>query len=213
MSIIAASSGTLGSFNVGLAVAAGLLVPLSAQLDALISIGIGPFQIELSLQFSATLAANATLTLQIGDPTAALQLAISALAQLQAALSAALSLPTISLSLSAELGAGVALAGALSARLGILSIAIEIALQIKLGALAAAADLQASLTAPGIAAVAFAGEDFATNGAKIASLFGGSTVDGFTLTGVAPGDTVAYGVILAATLPSAGAALSAIITV
>jgi hypothetical protein len=212
VTITAATSGTLGQFNVGLAVAAGLLVPLSAQIDALISIGLGPFQAELSLQLSASLAANATLSLQIGDPLIALQLAIGALAQLQAALAAALALPPINLSLSAELSAQVALAAALGARLGLLSAAIQIAVQLKLAALEAAADLQASVSAGPVAAATFSGEDFATNGAKIAALMAGGTVDGQSL-GIAGSDPVSYGVILIAGSASVGASLSAIITV
>lgn len=213
MSITASKSGSLGSFNIGLAVAAGLINPLSAQLDALLAVGLGPFMAEISAQFNASLAATATLSLQVGNPLAALQLAISALAQLQAALQAALSLPPITLSLSAELSASVALAAALAARIGLLKLAIAAALEIKIGAVQAAAGLAAQLSLPGFVAVSFAGETFAVNGAKIATLLGGGTVDGEALTGLLPTDTVAYGVLLAASSPSAGAALSAIIQV
>lgn len=213
MAIVAAESGTLGQFNVGLAAAVGLLIPVSAQIDALLSIGLGPFQAELAVQFSASLAAQATLSLQIGDPTIALQLAISALAQLQAALNAALTLPPINLSLSAELSASVALAAALSARIGLLTAAIELALQIKLAAVEGAASLQASLGAGPVAAVAFSGEDFATNGSKLATIMSGGTVDGFSLSSVNGSDPVSFGVLLVAGSASVGAALSAIITI
>ncbi len=213
MTITATSSATLGDFNVGLAAAAGVIVPLSAQLDALLSVGLGPFQAELSAQFNAALAAQATLSLQIGNPLAALQLAINALGQLQAALSAALSLPPINLSLSAELSASAALVGALSARLGLLTIAIEAALKIKLSALDLAASLQASLSAGPVVAIAFSGEDFQTNGSKIATLMSGGSADGFSLPGVSGSDPLAGGVLLATGSASAAAALSAIITV
>ena len=196
-----------------LVAAAGLVVPLSAQLDALLAVGLGPFQAELQAQFNAALAATATLTLQIGDPLAALKLAISALGQLQAALQAALSLPPINLSLSAELGASAALVGALSARLGLLSVAIQAALQIKLGALNAIASIQANLTAGPVVGVAIAGESWAANGAKIASLFNGNTVDGFSIPGLVPSSTIAGGVLLMCGSASAAAALSAIISI
>ncbi len=213
MTITASKDGSLGTFNVGLAAAVGLINPLSAQLDALLAIGLGPFMAEISAQFNASIALQATLSLQIGNPLAALQAAIAALGQLQAALQLALALPPIQISLSAELSASVALAAALSARIGLLKIAIQVALEIKLGAVKAAAGFAAQLALPGIVAIAFSGEDFATNGTKIASILGGGAADGFSLSGVMPTDTVGYGVLLAASEPSASAALSAIITV
>ena len=95
---------SLITFNVGLAAAVPVLGLLGAQIDALLSIGLGPFMAEISASFNASIALQATLNLQIsGGAVFALQAAISALAQLQAALSAALTLPAISLSLSAEL--------------------------------------------------------------------------------------------------------------
>lgn len=213
MAITALQSNTLGTFNVGLVAAAGLIVPLSAQLDALLAVGLGPFQADLQAQLNAALAAQATLTLQIGDPLAALKLAISALAQLQAALQAALVLPPITLSLGAELSATAALIGTLSVRLGLLSVALQAALKIKLGALTAAADFQANLSAGPVVAFTFAGDSWTVNGGKISSLFNGGTVDGFSISGLVPSDTVAGGVVLVAGSPSAAAALSAIISV
>lgn len=213
MTILSATSGTLGSFNVGLAVAAGLINPLSAQLDALLAIGLGPFMAEISASFNASLAASATLSLQIGNPLASLQLAISALAQLQAALIAALSLPSIELSISAELSASVALAAALSARIGLLKIAIAIALEIKLGAVKAAADLALSLNAGPVAAASFGGESFAAEGAKIASLMQGNVVDGKQLPGITGSEPVSFGIILIAGTASVGASLNAIIQI
>jgi hypothetical protein len=212
MTIIEVKTGTLGEFNVGLAAAVGLLVPLSAQIDALLTIGLGPFQADLMLQFNAALAAQATLTIQVGDPFAALQLAISALAQLQAALQLALQFPPINISISAELSASIALAGALSARLGLLSIAIELAIQIKLAALKLAAELQLSLSAGPVTAVAFGGESYTVEGSKLALLLNGGTVDGKSITGLNPAD-VAYGVLLVTSVPSVSAAISAIIQV
>lgn len=213
MTIDAVASATLGDFNIGLAVAVGLVVPLSAQIDVLLSVGLGPFKADLSLQFNASLAAQATLSLQVDNPLAALQLALNALGQLQAALQAALSLPAVTLSISAELSAQAALAGALSARLGVLSLAISAAIKLKLAALEAAADLQASLTAGPVVAVAFSGEDFGTNGAKIAALFTGASVDGHTIPGITSSTPMAGGVVLATSSVSAAAAIGVIISV
>lgn len=218
MTIIGSESGSLGSFNVGLAAAVGLINPLSAQLDALLSIGLGPFMADLAVSFNASLALNATLSLQIGNPLAALQLAISALAQLQAALSAALSLPPIQISLSAEIGASAALAAALSARIGLLKVAIQIALEIKIGAIKAAAGFAADLALPGIVAIAFEGETIEQNGVKLNTILGGGSVADpggpYMLEGgVTKDDPVAYGVLLIATAPSAGIALKGIISV
>lgn len=229
MSLSTPSGGTLGSFNVGLAAALGLIYPLgisleglSAQLDALLSIGLGPFQAELSLQFNAALAAQATLTLQIGDPTVALQLALSALAQLQAALTAALAFPPINISLSAELSAAVALGAALAARLGLIKIAIEAAIKVKLaglklllGTLDAAAQLEAKIALPGAYAFSFEDpdpggigeENLQTLGNQIQALFSGGVGS------IASTDPGVYGIVLMTKLPAVQAALSAIITV
>lgn len=215
MPIVATDGGSLGSFNVGLAVAVGLINPLSAQLDALLSVGLGPFMADLSVQFNAALSITATLSLQIGDPLAGLKAAINALAGLQAALQLALQLPAISLGLSAELSASAALTGALSARIGLLKLAISAALEIKIGAIQAAAGLAAQLSLPGIVAVAFGdgSQTFAQEGVNLASLLGGSPVDGFSMVGASDGDDLYFGVLLAASSPSAAVALDAIIKI
>lgn len=220
----------MGEFNVGLDAVLKLLFPLGisfeglvAQIDALLSIGLGPFQAELGLQFNASLAAQATLTLQIGDPTLSLQLALSALAQLQAALTAALAFPPINLSLSAELSASAALAAALSARLGILSVAIELALKIKIAGLKLLLDtLDAAGTWQGYLSAGPAwGFSFDhDSGADSLADIGAQINNRFSVTGVgtggdaiAPGDTNVYGLVLLCQLPVVRSALSAIIDV
>jgi hypothetical protein len=198
--------GSLGDFNVGLSGAIAFLNPLSAQLDLLISLGLGPYQADLSVQFNVALSATATLSLQISDPTIGLQMAISALAQLQAALTAALSLPTISLSLSAELSASFALAAALSLKLGGLKLLIEAAIQIKIAAMKFVADLALGLSLPGAAAFSFADDTMIVTGGQIQTLFSAPLV------GINPGDVV-YGIVLMTKLPAVSAALDAIIQV
>lgn len=179
MAVAEQVDGTLGDINVAASAAATILYPLSASLDGLLSFALGPLQADLATQFSATLAAQATLTLQVGDPTAALKAAISALGQLQAALTAALALPPINLSLSAELTAAAALLASLKVKLGLLDVLIKAALKIKLQALKFAGELQASLSATGVL-LTFSSTDLATAGSEISSLFSGAGVTGIT---------------------------------
>lgn len=219
MALGIAKGGSLLDFNVGLAVAVGLINPLSAQLDALLSIGLGPFQAELAAQLNASLALQASISISIGNPLAALQLAIGALAQIQAALTAALQFPPINIGLSAELTASAAIAATLTARLGLLSVAIQLAIQIKIGAVKAAAELQASLALGPVFAIPFdpgGGSTLASIGADIQGQFASGLSTQPTDPGhpavIAPGDPV-YGVILITSVPAVSAALSAIITV
>ncbi len=210
MPLSAPVSGTLGEFNVGLAAAAAIIAPLGAQIDALIAIGLGPFQAELSAQLNASLSLQATLTLQISDPTVSLQLAIAAVAQLQAALQAALTLPSINIGLSAELSASVAIIAALQVRLGGLQLALELALRLKLGALNLLAQLQASLSAGPAFAYSFTGDTLATTGAQISGEFTSGLSDPPNT--ILPSDQVS-GIIIVTKDPAVAAALSAIITV
>jgi hypothetical protein len=163
--------GTLGQINIAATAAVGVLFPLSAQLDGLMSFALGPLQADLAAQFNAAIAAQATLTLQIGDPFAALQLALAAIGQLQAAIQAALTLPPVNLSISAELTATAALVASLSAKLGLIDALLKVALKIKLQALKFTADLEAALTLPGVALCEFDSANLATAGAEIQALF------------------------------------------
>jgi len=200
------NAGTLGSLNVGLSAALGFLYPLGAQIDLLIGLGLGPYEFDLALQFDASLALQATFGLQIGDPLVALQLAIQAVAQLQASLQAALTLPPITLSLSAELGASVALAGALSAKLGGLKLLIEAALNVKIPAMKLAADLTASLSAGPAFLLSFTGGLGAVGG-EINTDFGSGLTHGSN--NISPGDDV-LGIILVTKNPTAKTAISAL---
>src|SRR3954462_14766503 len=108
--IDAVAGGTLGSINLGLSTANIYLPALMAQIDVAISAGLGPLKFDLAAQLNATIAAQATLAIQVSNPLASLQLSLNALVQLQAQLQLALSLPSISVSLTAELSATAALA-------------------------------------------------------------------------------------------------------
>jgi len=203
-------SGTLGSFNVGLTAAAGVIAPLCAQVDGLISAGIGPMQADLNSQLSASLATQATLTLQIGDPTASLQLALASVAQLQAALQAALAFPPVNLSLSAELNAQLSVAATLTARLGAIQLALEVAIRARLGAMNLLGQVQASLAAGPVFAFTFESDGLAVTGGQIQGLFNSGLND--PPNAIAPGDVV-YGIVFVTREPSVSTALSAIFSV
>lgn len=200
-------SGTLGQFNVALSGAADVIAPLSAQIDGLLSAGIGPFQADLNSQLTASLAAKATLSIQVGNPLAALQAAIAAVAQLQANLQAALALPSIDVSIQTELAAQAAIAGALSAKLGAIQVALELAIQAKAAALNVLFNIQASLNAGSVFAFTFSGDTLATTGGQIGSLFVGGLTD--PPNSIAPGDNVS-GIVILASDPAAAAAIAAI---
>jgi hypothetical protein len=202
-------SGTLGQFNVGLAAGVGFLLPLGAQIDALIAVGLGPFQVDLSARLSAAISASASLGIQFGNPYAGIQAVLSALANIQAALSAALMFPMPSVQFGAQLSAMAALQGTLAVQLGALQLAIALALQIKIPALRAAAELTASLNAGPAFAFTFDGP-LAAEGANIGALFASGLVDGSN--SILPTDQV-YGVVLLSSVPSVQAALGAIIQV
>jgi len=203
-------SGTLGNFNVGLSAAAAFLAPLSIQIDALISIGLGPFMADLAANLNASLAAQATLSLQISDPLANIKIFLAAIGQLQAALQAALALQLPSITLGAELSAAAALAGTLSVQLGLINAAIKAALAIKIPALKALADLTAALNAGPAFAFSFSGDTLATTGGQIQSLFGGGLYDAPNQ--ILPTEQVA-GLVLLSSIPSVSASLFAIISV
>lgn len=202
-------SGTLGSFNVGLATSVGFLTPLGAQVDALISAGLGPFQADLSSRLNAAAAASASIGIQFGNPFAGIQAVLAALVNIQAALAAALAFPLPSVQLGARLGAMAALQGTLAVQLGGLQLAIAQAVQVKIPALRAAAELAASLGAGPAFAFTFTGL-LAVEGVNIATLFSTGLVDGSNT--ILPTQDVS-GVVLVASVPSVQAALSAIIQV
>jgi len=200
-------SASLGQFNVGLAVALGFLNPLAIRLDALIAVGIGPFEALLAAQLNASLAAQATLAVQF-DPTANLRVLANALVQLQVALEAALAVD-VSVGIQAELNVVSDLAITLQIQLGGLQLAIEAVLAIKIPALALAAELQAKLSAT-VFGFSFEDDSLATTGGQIASLFSSGLVDGSNSIG--PGDPVG-GVVLLGSAAFAIDAIFAIITI
>lgn len=166
------ASADLIDFNVGLSAAVGFLVPLGAQIDALIAAGLGPFQADISARLSALLAAQAGLAISIGNPFLSLQILLSAIATLAAALQGALALGLPNIQIGLQLSAVAALSGSLAITLGGLQIAIKLALAIKIPALRLAADIGASLSAGPLYAFDFNGDTLAAQGAEIAAVFG-----------------------------------------
>lgn len=194
----------------GLLTALGFLNPLAVQIDALLAVGLGPFQADLAARLNASLAAQATLSIQISDPFANIKIFLASIAQLQAALQAALVLQLPSISLSAELSAAAALAGTLSVQLGGLRAAITAAIAVKIPALRALAALTAHANAGPAFAFSFTGDRLDVSGADIAALFAGGLVDGGN--SILPSEVV-DGVVLLTKEPSVSASLFAIIQV
>lgn len=204
------TSGTLGQYNVGAAAAVGFLAPLSAQLDALLAVSLGPFQATLSAQLNGALAASAGLAIAISNPLASIQALLVALVSLQAALQAALALPGLpSVQIGAQLSASLALSATLAAQLGGVRLAVQAAVAIKIPALRLAAELAASLNAGPAFAFSYTGQ-LGTVGSEISALYGVGLVDGAN--SITPTENV-YGVTILSSVPSVQAALQAIIQV
>lgn len=193
--------GTLGNINVGLAAAVAFLNPLGAQIDALISLGLGPFQLNLNAQLNAMIAVQVNLPL----PAVAIQGAIDAAASLVASLTVSLELPFPSIALSADIS------GDISLQIGGLDLLIEAALAIKIPAINAAAALSAALSAGPAILLTFDGISTATPmsavGGLIASTFAGPiTADAVTIQPFQP----VSGIIIVTTGASVYTSLSAI---
>jgi hypothetical protein len=214
MGIETIKSGTLGEFNVGAAAAVALISPLSAQIDALLSLGIGKLQADIAARLNAALVAQANLSLQIGlgdvGLIASLKASIAALGALQAALAAGLKLPPVQLSIGAELGAAASLAVTLKAQLGGLKALINAALAVSVPAVNLAAQLSASLGAGPFFALSLGNTTLAALGSELQSAFSSGLEDNGNQ--ILPGDSV-FGVLLICKDPALSAALQAIIVV
>lgn len=203
------TSGTLGSYNAGLSAAIGFLVPLGAQIDALIAAGLGPFKADVGARLNAALSAQAGLAISVGNPFASLQVLLSALGTLAAALQGALAFGIPSVEIGAQLSLVAAISGSLAITLGGLELAIKLALAVKIPALRAAANITASLSAGPAFAFSYSGP-LATVGNEIAAEYNAGMSHGGN--SIAPGDSV-YGVTLLSSIPSVQLALQAIIQV
>lgn len=188
----------LGDFNFGLTGALGLINPLAAQLDAAVSIGLGPLQADLAAALNASLAVQAQLSLTVSSPLVDIAASLAALAKLQASLSASLAAPTVSF--GASISAQAAISAALTARIGGLQLLLDGILAIKIPALKLLGDLQAALGAD-VEVLTFNGlgggplPDGSLNdmGNKVQSQFSSG------VGGIAPGDAVSGVIVLAST--------------
>jgi len=210
MPLSSQKSATLGEINVGLAAALGVINPLGAQIDALLSTGVTPFSADLSARLNAALTAQANLSLQVGLPSLGITVLLSLVAQLQAAFTAALTVTPPSVRIGLELGLAAGIAGSLSVQLGLLRLSIDAALRVKIPAIRLAAELAAEASAGPAFVFSFQDDQLSVTGDDIRSLFNTGLDDGTNQ--IAPTDTVG-GVVLLTKVPSVQASLFAIIQV
>jgi hypothetical protein len=153
---------SLGGINVGLAAAAGVINPLAAQIDAGISLGLSPLQVDLAAQF------DAAVSLSITPPSLQLEAALAALIDLEASIRAALLMPSITV--------GADVSAAISAKIGMIQALIEGMIAIKIPALGIAAQMAAAMSAGTAVLLSFNGiadpqADLETIGGAIAAKF------------------------------------------
>ena len=206
-------TGNLGSINLALSDLANIVNPLAAQLDAAISLGLGPLQTDLAASLDASLALQASLSLSATDPTASIRAALQAIIELQATLSAALALPPLQLpTVEADISAAAALSATLSARLGAIQLLIDAMLSIKIPAFRLA---DVPLGVGPIVLLVFDGLDALGGGGTMTLQEAGNQVQALFSSGVgdppiAPTDP-ASGIIMLAGAKPAMVALSQII--
>ena len=210
MGISTIKSGTLGGFNVGLSLAVGFLIPLGAQIDALIAFGLGPLQVDLNAQLSASLSFSAGLSISIGNPFAGIQAVLTALANIQAALALALQFQLPAVQVSLQLSVALAFQAALAIQIGALQLAISLALSIKIPALKAAAALAASINAGPVFAFMFDSDTLEKTGADIEGLFSNGLIDGANV--IQPTDPV-FGIVMLSSVPSVQASFDVLFQV
>lgn len=210
--------GSLGGINIGVSDLSSIINPLAAQLDAAISLGLSPVQVDLAASLDASLSLQASLSLSVTDPVAGIRAALQAIVELQASLSAALALPPLQLpEVDAQISASAALTASLSARLGAIQVLIDAMLAIKIPALQLA-DLP--LAAGPLILFVFDGMDVLGGGGlmtlqevgdQVQSLFSGTIGNiGTPAEEIQPADFVS-GVIMVTKLPPAFVALQSII--
>ena len=179
-------SAPLGGINVGASLAATAIVPLLAQLQAMLtaSFGLGALKADLVAQFKASIG----ISVAFGDPIAQLKMAIQASIQVVAGLQAALALglPTISVQVSVSLQ----IAAVLQIKIGGINLLIDLTLGVRLAGVSFLAQLQAALSAGPATLYAWTNTPMNTIQSQIGSyLF---NADGFN-----PGDNVSGVMILA----------------
>ena len=191
MAVVDVGSYTLGEVNIGLAVGIGLLNPLLLQLDLFLfgQFGLGPFLLDIQVQFQAAISATLQLSIGITDPLAALRALLAALIQLQASIAIALSfpLPMITIQAAAQLSAVASLAGSLSLKIGGIQALLAAGLAVKIPALQFVAKMAATLSAGPIHLLTFTGDTLLNSGAQIQTKFA---------SGLGPSDPITPGTLV-----------------
>lgn len=166
---------TLGGINVGLAVGIGLMNPMLLQLDLFLTgqFGLGPFLLDVQVQFNAAISAALQLGISISDPLQAIRALLTAFASLQASLSVALSfgLPTVSLQIGAQISAVAALSASLGLKIGGIKALLAAGLAVKIPALNFVAAMSLALSAGPAHLVSFRGNTLAGSGVELAAKF------------------------------------------
>jgi hypothetical protein len=209
-------TGPLGSINLSVADLSSIISSLTAQLDAAVSLGLSPLQVELAASLDASLSLQASLSLSVADPTASIRAALQAIIELQAALSAALSLPPLQLpSIDADISAAAALSASLSARLGAIQLLIDAMLSVKLPALQLA---DVPLGAGPIVLLVFDGLNALGGGGTMTLQEAGNQIQSLFSSGVgspaiAPTDNASGIIMLVGASPTATAAFNALASI
>lgn len=194
----------LGGINVGLSTTVGLIGPLLAQVDLMLTgpFGLGSLIADLQAQLQAALAAQVTFSLQIVDPIAYLKTLLASVLQVQASIAAALSL---GLPILPPLGVSFSLGGAISLRIGGIKFLIEAVLSVKLPLVNLLAGFNLSAGPLVLLSVGYASPStLASSVAEYAALVSGG------IGGILPFEQV-FGVIMLTKVPSASVALAGII--
>lgn len=166
---------TLGGINKSLAASVLLMNPLLLQVDLFLTgqFGLGPYMLDIQVQFNAAIAAAVQLNLVNLDPLSALRQLLTAFASLQASLSVALSfgLPTASLQISTQIAAVAALSASLGTKIAGIKALLAAGAAVKAPALKFVSQMNVALNAGPAHLVAFRGNTLGGSGAELAAAF------------------------------------------
>lgn len=174
-------AGNLGQVNIGAAFAVAALLPVLAQLDAVLGaeFGLGSLKADLVAQYKAALDINISFTDPFGSLQIALAATLAAVAELEAAIAAGVTPPSLQIDITAQADLLVAL----QLKLAGINALLELAAQIRLAGLNAAGQLKAAL---GVGPVAL----YAATGQSLSGVLGQIAVQDYSAEGFSPSDTV-----------------------
>jgi hypothetical protein len=173
--------------NVGAAFAVAALIPVLAQLDAVLGaeFGLGSLKADLVAQYKAALDISISLTDPLGSLLAAFSATASALAELEAAIAAGIAPPSLQVDLTAQADLLVAL----QLKLGGINALLELAASVRLAGINAAGQLQAAL---GVGPVAL----YAATNQPLSTLLSQIAAQDYSAEGFSPSDLVSAILIL-----------------